>query len=204
MNHLKQSLLASAAVLTVGGGVFLSTQSASAQATGESLVQRLASTLNVSQDTVQAVIDEHRQERQEQRQEQIAERLQERVDSGNITVEQKTALEEKLKQMYEIRETEREALQAWATDNNIDLRLVMPHGHRSDSRLENAIEDGAITAEQKAQITAKLAELEQAREQARDELKTWAEENNISLRDATSFGEGGHGRGFGGGMHGSR
>lgn len=84
-------------------------------------------------------------------------------------------------------------------------------------RLSQAVTDGDLTQEQADKITAKRAELQEAREankdktgderreaieSERDALKTWAEENDIDLKWLMPGG--GHGHGGPGGFGGPR
>ena len=74
-------------------------------------------------------------------------------------------------------------------------------------RLQEKVDNGAITAEQKTLIENKLQEMETAREELRDqdlsreemqtkmkamreELKTWTESNGLELEDVMPFGMG--------------
>lgn len=76
-----------------------------------------------------------------------------------------------------------------------------------ENRLDAAVKNGQISAEQKQLILAKHQELQaqfeaeqQQREQHRQELQTWAEENNIDLSFLGQMGMGfgnGEGRGMG-------
>ena len=120
-----------------------------AQSSGDTLVEKIASRFNLSQEEVQAVFDETRQEKQAEHQAKLGEKLQAKVDDGTITAEQKTLLEEKLAQQreehqanrdseltkeerHEQRQQNREAFEAWAEENNIpldELDLHGPHGH---------------------------------------------------------------------------
>ena len=89
---------------------------------------------------------------------------------------------------------------------------------RLEDRLQQAVDDGEITSEQKDKIIAKLQELRdqsqanheamqdltmeerhQAMEQQRDELEQWAQDNDILL-EYLRVGFGGHGHHGGPGM----
>jgi polyhydroxyalkanoate synthesis regulator phasin len=199
---LKKSMLAAGVITTVTAGSLLGLGSASADtADGSSLIDKIASKFNLNRDEVEAVFDEEKAERQAERQADFSEELQEKVDAGDITAEQKTAIEAKMTEMQTARETEREAIQQWAEDNNIDMKYVMGGhgrmGNNSSDYLDEAVEDGDITAEQKTLIEEKQDELQNARETARDELEQWAEDNDIDLQDIMPMGGG---RGHGGGM----
>jgi hypothetical protein len=55
-------------------------------------------------------------------------RLQDAVDNGDLTDAQKKLIEAKQDELEKKRDTEREALQNWAKDNNIDMKYVMGFG----------------------------------------------------------------------------
>lgn len=55
-------------------------------------------------------------------------------------------------------------------------------------RLQNAVEDGDITAAQKTLIEKKTKELQAAREKQQDEIAAWAKENNIDTKYLISHG----------------
>jgi hypothetical protein len=148
---------------------------------------------------VQAVFDEEKAAHQAERQAEFSERLQDKVDDGVITAEQKTLIESKLKEVQTAHETERTELEKWASDNKIDMKYVM-RGHRGgDARLQDAVDDGDITAEQKTLIENKQKELETKHQENRDALEKWASDNKIDLKDIGGLGGPG---GFGG--HGGR
>jgi cellobiose-specific phosphotransferase system component IIA len=56
-------------------------------------------------------------------------------------------------------------------------------------RLQDAVDDGDITAAQKTLIEKKLQELQAAREKQRTELEKWAEDNDVDVK----YLMGGHG-----------
>ena len=198
---MNKNLLLAGVITTVAAGSLLSGSVASADsASGDSLIDKIATKFSINRDEVEAVFEEEQTERQAERAADFSENLQERVDSGDITAEQKTLIEAKFAEIQATRDTERDSLEQWAEDNGIDMKYVMGgrgHGNNSD-RLDDAVADGDITAEQKTLIEAKQDELETARESARDELKQWAEDNGVELKDVMG-GMGGHGRGGMGG-----
>ena len=67
-------------------------------------------------------------------------------------------------------------------------------------RLQTAVDDGKLTAEQKTALEAKIAEHDAERQTEREQMRTWAEEQGIDLSEVMPGG-GGHGgqNGFGGG-----
>lgn len=195
-NKMKGGLLAVAAVsaLAVGAGSMASAQGGNS----DTLVDKIATKFNLNKDDVQAVVDEDRSARQAERLADVSKDLQDAVDAGKITAEQKTLIENKMKENQAARETEMTALKEWATSNTIDLKYVMGGG-RHGVDLDDAVADGDITAEQKTLIEQKQAELEKARDEKRDAMEQWAKDNNID--DAylhMSKGNGGRGKHGGG------
>ena len=165
----------------------------------DSLVDRLVEKFDLNKTEVQAVFDEEREARNAERQAEMSERLQDAVDDGDITAEQKTLIEKKLKELQAAREKQRTELEKWAEDNDIDAKYMMGRGPGgSDARLQDAVDDGDITAAQKTLIEEKSDELEEARETQRAELEQWAEDNDIDERYLMGGGmKGGHGGGRG-------
>lgn len=148
MSITKKMILPVMAAAVVGvSAIGLGT--AAAQSNADTLVEKIASRFNLNQDEVQAVFDEAREEKQAEHQAELSDKLQAKVDDGTITAEQKTLLEEKLAELREERQANRdseltkeerreqgqqnrEAFEAWAEENNIpldELDLHGPHGH---------------------------------------------------------------------------
>lgn len=197
---LKKSMLLAGVVTTVAAGSLLGISAASADtANGSSnIIDKLVEKFNLNRDDVQAVFDEERSEQQAERSAEFSDQLQQKVDDGDITAEQKTLIEQKFSEIQTAHEAERTALQQWADDNGIDMKYLMGgHGRMGNSTyIDDAVSDGKLTEDQKTLIEQKRDELETARESARDELKQWAEDNDIDLQDVMPFrGMGGHGRG---------
>ena len=183
---LPKSLIIAGVTATVGlaGLTGLGVASAHNGLGGNDLAAKIADKFNLNQDEVQAVFDEQHAAIQKERQAENSQRLQQLVDDGKITAEQKTLIEEKQAEQQTERQSEREALQTWATDNNIDLRYVMPGGRRGgdSDRLQQAVDNGDITADQKALIEQKQSELQAEREAHRTEMQQWATDNGIDLQ----------------------
>lgn len=146
------------------------------------ITAKIAEKFGISQDEVQAVFDEEKTANEAERAAERSEQLQELVDSGEITSEQKTLIEEKQSELEVQRDEARAALDSWAEENGIDLKYVRQAGHGNEDRLASAVEDGDITDEQKTLIEAKLQELEDQREASREELKQWVEDNDVEQR----------------------
>lgn len=143
----KQKIAIGVAVAAISTMTFLGAGMASANVGGEELVARIASKFNLSQTDVQKVVDEYRLEEQTTREAERSADLQAKVDAGTITAEQKTLIENKVKEIQAEREAHRaedltpaerqakmqasrETLEKWATDNGIDVKDVMPgRGH---------------------------------------------------------------------------
>lgn len=200
---VKKSLLAASVITTITAGSLLGVSAVSAQsADGQSsLIDKIVAKFNLNRDEVESVFEEQRDEMKAEAATDLSERLQERVDDGDITAEQKTLIEEKAQEIQAAREAEQDELEQWAEDNGIDMRYIVGGRHNSwqdDDRLDDALDDGDITEEQKTLIEQKLEELQDKRESTQDQLEQWAEDNGLELRDLMGFG--GHGGGRGGPM----
>jgi len=66
-----------------------------------------------------------------------------------------------------------------------------------EAKLDEAVGDGVITAEQKQALLDKRAEMQQEREQKREETKTWREESGIDFEALAPYKSGYGGKGFG-------
>ena len=181
----KKSLIVAAAVATIGLSSVAGLGLASAQSNsgnGQSnLIDKIASQFNLNKDDVKKVFDENRTEMEAKHQEKVSERLQKAVDNGKLTADQKTKIEAKLKEIQSARETDRTEMEKWASDNKIDMKYLMGHhrGGEYDTFLQDAVDNGEITADQKTLIESKQNELEDKRKAVREELKKWASDNNI-------------------------
>ena len=202
---IRKSVLVAGAVAAVGitsvAGVGLASAQTSSSSTGASgLIEKLATKFNLKQDDVKQVFEEEKAARKADMQAEIDKKLQNLVDSGKITAEQKTLIENKQKELQAAHETERTELEQWATDNGIEAKYLMVGiGHRgegADDRLQTALDNKELTAEQKSKIEAKQKELETKRTDARDAIKKWADDNNIDAKYLKVFG--GPGKGHGG------
>jgi hypothetical protein len=199
---IRKSLILSGAVTAVAlsGLIGLGSVMAGHYGFAGDLVEKVAAKFNLDESAVQAVFDENQTERQAERLQEISDRLQTAVDDGDITTEQKALIETRIQEMQTQRETEREQLRTWANSVGVSLRYAMM-GNRfgSDDRLQEAVDDGDITAEQKTQIETKQEEMQTLREQDRDTLRQWADDNDIDTQYLMGLGEqGGHGGGPGG------
>lgn len=139
----------------------------------DDLVARIAQEFKLSEAEVQAVFDDYKSDKEEAK---VSAYLQKLVDAGKITAEQKTAIETKLVEVRTEVKAEHDALEAWAETQGVDVEVVFSHN------LQELVDDGVITAEQKTAIEAKRAELKDKRGEMRDELKQWAKDNNINLK----------------------
>lgn len=195
---VKKSLVALSALSVIGVAGLAGPGIASAETgTGSSsLITKIAQKFNLKEEEVKAVFEEEQTARQAERLADQSERLQDAVDDGDITAEQKTTIEAKLKELQAARQTEQDELGKWATDNKIDAKYLMGGRGGNDDRLQDAVDDKEITAEQKTLIEDKQKELEDKREAAQDALEQWAEDNDIDEEYLRGFGKGGRG-GFG-------
>lgn len=186
-------------VLLIGGA----SMSAFAQGNNSdgSLVDRVASKFNLNKQDVQAVFDEEKQAHQAERKAERSKDLQSKVDDGTITADQKTAIEKKQEEMHAKREQSRTDLEEWAKQNNIDVKYVMMGGRggmQSNSRLQKAVDSGAITADQKSKIEQKQQEIKATFDAERESMQKWAVENGID--DSVMRGDGNGGKMGGRGM----
>lgn len=159
MNKLKTSIIAGVTTIAIGGTLLAGSALAATNSNNpqDSLVDKIATKFNLNKDEVKQVFDEERQAHEAEHQQQIGEYLQSKVDDGTITGEQKTLLENKLKEMHDAREANRDSnsdltheerhqkmeesrteFEQWAKDNNIPLDKLKegilgqhrgPHGH---------------------------------------------------------------------------
>lgn len=67
------------------------------------------------------------------------------------------------------------------------------------TKLDQAVKDGAITAEQKEKITDKMSEMGQQRGQKRTEMEQWYKDNGIDFDKVHQYIGFGNGNGKGGG-----
>lgn len=167
-------------ILLIGGA----SMSAFAQGNpnGDTLVDKIASKFSLNKDEVKAVFDEERQAHEEDRRAERDAKLQSKVNDGTITAEQKAAIEQKEEEMHTARDETKTSLDEWASQNNIDAKYVMMRGGQTggkSDRLQKAVDDGSITAEQKALIEQKQQEIKANFESKRDAMQKWAEENGI-------------------------
>lgn len=142
---LKSMILPAIAVFAISSIALIGANAATSSLTESSLVEKIATKLNLSTTEVQSVIDEYQSEREAERTAQNSERLQTLVDEGKITAEQKTLIENKLTELEAQRETardeslteeerktqmeaERTALKTWADENGIDMQYLLMGG----------------------------------------------------------------------------
>lgn len=198
---MKQRLAVIGAATVVGVAGIGGAGIAAAQQNGPSgngtMVDRLVEKFNLDKNEVRAVMTEQHENREAERLQSYTDRLQEAVDAGTITADQKKAIEAKHNEVHEAREAEMEKLRAWADENDVDMRYLMS---RSDKMLENS----NLNAEQLKLVEQKRAEVQASRENAQEEMKTWAVENDIntSILGGSGNGMNGEGRHGGGNGHG--
>lgn len=152
---MKRNLVLSAFVLTTAGSLFLGSNLVSAQEEADphqSLIKKLATRLNVSEQEVQKVFEEERVVYIQKKRQKMQERLDELVRQGKITPQQKEAIIAKheelranrkalMESMQTMTEQERTAthqkhkkeMEAWAKENGIDpeaLPFVIKFKHK--------------------------------------------------------------------------
>ncbi|MCL4384090.1 hypothetical protein M1116_01415 [Patescibacteria group bacterium] len=109
------------------------------------LVQRIAQRFGLKESDVQSVFDQYKNDLQSRRQAALDSRLDADVKNGTITAAQKTLIENKLTQLQQERQTDRQNwanltpqqrrqklqsehqdLQNWASQNHLNLQLLFP------------------------------------------------------------------------------
>lgn len=146
----KKVLFTAAAVTVLGGSLALAgAQTASAQVAVNpndhmsSLAQKIANRFGLNKDEVQAVFEQDRQERHAEMEKAYQDYLTKEVSEGNITESQKQLILEKRAELEAKREatmesfknmsdeerkaameSERASLEAWAKENNVDLKYL--------------------------------------------------------------------------------
>ncbi|MBI5044426.1 MAG: hypothetical protein HZC02_00690 [Candidatus Levybacteria bacterium] len=157
----KKPAIVIAVITILGTGLFLS-RPVFADDTAidpvSSLVQKLADRFGLNKSDVKAVFDEHKKEMVDKMQDKNEERLSQLVTEGKITVEQKTLILNKMKELQDRREASKDsfkdlsaderkakmqeqktALENWAKENGIDLKYLMPFGHKGFGRMPKAM-----------------------------------------------------------------
>lgn len=147
----KKTILTAAFVAVLGTGFLTGAtafaQDAKSDAPMSSLVQKIADKFGLKEADVQAVFDQEKKEHQAKMQQKNEERLSQLVKDGKITDAQKQLIlakskelvtnrqknKEKMKNMTadELKATmqsERKALEDWASQNGIDPKYLMPFG----------------------------------------------------------------------------
>jgi 2C-methyl-D-erythritol 2,4-cyclodiphosphate synthase len=145
--RLHKPLVISGALVTAGIAGLVTTQAVSAanDSSGQSLVDRIASTFNLNKSDVQKVFDEEHKSREAERQQKLEERVKQAVDDGKISQDLADQLIAKHKEMQTYRDsikdksaderrslmkTKMDEMQKWLKDNNIDKSLFGPMGGR--------------------------------------------------------------------------
>lgn len=181
MKRINKTLLVAGAVTMVGvGGLSVQTAAAMASTNHDSLIDKIAQKFNLNKDEVKSLFEEERTKMKVEHEQKMSQRLRKLVERGKITAEQKALIEAKHKELKQEHETAHAALEKWAETNKVDMRLVMGP-IEDDERLQEAVDNGEITAEQKTLIEQKRVELKKERETKHTELQTWAKEKGIDI-----------------------
>ena len=144
---MKHKILVPALVLTIlSAGIFGTGKvvAESSQGNYPPIIQKLVQKFGLKENEVQVVFDEARKERQTQMQTKFEERLNQIVADGKLNEAQKQMILAKHKELAEKRgtkpenwqnmtpeqrrqymETQRQELEAWAKQNNIDLQYFL-------------------------------------------------------------------------------
>jgi len=132
-NKNKKILTTIAIAAVIASGVAFAGVSAASAANGngngnsDSLVSKIASKFNLSQNDVQAVADEVHAERQQARQAERDSKLDQAVTDGAITQAQKDALVAKRNELRAQSTKNREEMQKWMDDNGIDHTKIQSY-----------------------------------------------------------------------------
>lgn len=141
----KQKIALGVAVSAISAITLLGAGVTYAYTSNDDMTSRIASKLNISKTEVEKVLTEFQTQQKADRTAARSADLQAKVDAGTITSAQKTLIENKIKEieaeresnkdnnlsrdeMHSKMEANRTALEKWATDNRIDVSLVMPGG----------------------------------------------------------------------------
>lgn len=96
------------------------TNAATTSPNSNTLVDKIAQKFNLKKTDVQAVFDESRQERQKNHQVQMSNNLDKAVTDGVITSEQKQKILDKQAQNQKDRQSKKDEMTKWFSDNGID------------------------------------------------------------------------------------
>lgn len=131
-------IVPTAALLAMMGVTVYTTADAAAEQT--SLIDRIIAQFNLNKNDVQKVVDEERTQRRQAKQERMVANLDDAVAHGKITEEQKNLIRAKHEEVQKTRAQhmpgnrdanqaaraqERQAMEQWAKDNNIDTQYLM-------------------------------------------------------------------------------
>jgi len=131
MKNKKFLIIALVVGLTLAGAAVLGVGVASAYFGGkskEAVSQKLAEKLGVSSDKVSTAMDEIQVERQAERKASNSAKLDKAVSDRVITAEQKQKILDKMDETQQKRESEREEMQKWQDENNIDWEKLHSYG----------------------------------------------------------------------------
>ena len=114
------------ALAIAAGVIVLATSTVNAQTSvqKESLLDTIISKFNLNKNDVNSVIETHRQEKLKERGANYETWIDSLLKSGTITQAQKDLLVSKRKELDAKHESERQELEKWATENNIDLKYL--------------------------------------------------------------------------------
>lgn len=150
VDKTKKLIFVSALVLSIMGAGVYGAKSAFAQGTAmqSNLVEKIADKFGLKVEDVQAVFEQERQEREAAMEAKYEQSLTDAVTSGNLTETQKQLLLVKHKELRANRQSqmqtfqtltqeqrkaamkkERTEIEAWAKENNINMKYLMWGGH---------------------------------------------------------------------------
>lgn len=144
---MKKTVMIPIAAIVLGAALLLSNGKVSAETMlnpSEGLVQKIAQKFGLNQSEVQAVFDQHRDEMHTAMQQRLEDQLTQEVADGKLTEAQKQAIlakraeletnkpdpstfeDQTREERQAQREQQRQELEAWATQNGIDMSYLMP------------------------------------------------------------------------------
>ncbi len=157
---MNRHLIIPLVAVTIAGATAFAITPASAQTAGgvhTNLVQRIAEKFNLNEAEVQDVFDDLRDEHRAEMQQTFTDRLTTAVENGKLTETQKAVILTKHQEMMteheadrdalkdlapqerrEHHETERAELEAWASEQGIDLNYLLPMGKMGGRHMRGA------------------------------------------------------------------
>lgn len=141
-NKVVISGLALGVIALAGAAVYGINQASADENNRNTIIQKIVERFGLNQEEVEQVFEEHKQEKQAERQAEKEEALSQAVTDGKITEEQKQLILQKMEEnkgfkssLKDLSQDEkrqkvqehREEMKAWAEENGIDMKEIMPN-----------------------------------------------------------------------------